>query len=176
MGKSEYASRHLKLAFLNAFVVHYVGNHLGLACAGETFCGHPSNVPGWGWGWRNTCEDLSAHQGRPSGTSNTLGYWSRWGWHPKLDWLDNPQLLSSWLLNMLSSKVIDYPWSLHRRNAIKRKDFIADRVPTDINKQLISYCETACSYIQHFLWAKYFGLFALFWSNYRDRSTIGFLI
>lgn len=46
MEKSEYASQHLKLALLNPFVVHYVGNYFHLASAGGTCSSHHANAPG----------------------------------------------------------------------------------------------------------------------------------
>lgn len=44
-GKSEDASRHLKLASVRPYVVHYVGDFLNPASAGETFGRHHSDVP-----------------------------------------------------------------------------------------------------------------------------------
>lgn len=50
----------------------------------------------------------------------------------------------------------------------------------DINRQLISYLETTCSYIQHFLWVKYFCtisfFFFFFWSSYprQEQSVSSF--
>ena len=43
--KSEDASRHLKLASLRPYVVHYVGDFFNPASAGETFGRHHSDVP-----------------------------------------------------------------------------------------------------------------------------------
>lgn len=57
-GKSEDASRHLKLASLRLYVAYYVGNFFNPASAGETFSRHHSNVPG-----RETSVKIYLHAG-----------------------------------------------------------------------------------------------------------------